>query len=95
MWGYRYGPDRCEAYTGDPTSEKGGCGCFAPVIAKALQKCLISWEWRGQNFSGYTLDELFAGVVMGQQTLVSVWVTIGMEKINTVYQWQSYDKFTT
>lgn len=95
LWGCRYGPDPCEAYAGDPASEKSGWGCFAPVIVKSMQACLGSGEWKAKNLSGHTLDELFTRVVMGQKTPVAVWVTIGMEKIDTVYQWQSYDKSTT
>ncbi len=92
-WGCRYGPDPKVAYAGDPKSEKGGWGCFAPVIVKALNKYLDG-EMFAKNLSGSSLEEL-AQQYLVNDIPVAVWVTQGMEEIDRLYQWQSYDKSET
>lgn len=92
-WGCRYGPNPKTAYAGDPKSEKGGWGCFAPVIIKALNKYLGS-EMFAKNLTGLSLDEL-AQQYITNDIPVAVWVTQDMEEINKLYQWQSYNKEET
>ena len=92
-WGCRYGPDPKEAYAGDPKSEKGGWGCFAPVIAKAMNKYLDG-EKLAKNLSGSSLEQLVQQYIVNDIP-VAIWVTQGMEEIDKLYQWQSYDKSET
>lgn len=94
-WGCRYGPDPTEAYAGDPFSETGGWGCFAPVIEKALQSCTEGSEWQAVNLTGLSLEEIFQEVVLTQRQPAAVWVTIDMEETTEMYQWQSYDHTET
>ena len=94
-WGCRYGPDPSEAYAGDPFSETGGWGCFAPVIENALQSCTEGSEWRAVNLTGLSLEEIFQEVVLTQRQPAAVWVTIDMEETTEMYQWQSYDHTET
>ncbi len=92
-WGCRYGPDPKVAYAGDPKSEKGGWGCFAPVIAKALNKYLDG-EMFAKNLSGSSLEQLVQQYIVNDIP-VAIWVTQGIEEIDKLYQWQSYDKSET
>lgn len=92
-WGCRYGPDPKEAYAGDPKSEKGGWGCFAPVIVKALNKYLDG-EMFAKNLSGSSLEQIVQQYIVNDVP-VAIWVTQGMEEIDKLYQWQSYDKSET
>ena len=43
-FGCKYGPNPKYSYAGDPRSESGGLGCFAPVIIKAMNKCLKNYQ---------------------------------------------------
>ncbi len=92
-WGCRYGPDPSKAYAGDPHSEKGGWGCFAPVIINALNDCLPQ-DLRAINLTGTSLGEL-ASLYIASDIPVAVWVTQDMTPIEKAYQWQSYDKSET
>lgn len=92
-WGCRYGPDPKAAYAGDPKSEKGGWGCFAPVIVKSLNKYLDGRMF-AKNLTGLTLEELAQQYILNDIP-VAVWVTQNMQGIDSLYQWQSYDKNET
>lgn len=92
-WGCRYGPNPKIQYAGDPKSKKGGWGCFAPVIIKALNKYLDG-KMYAKNLTGLTLDEIVQQYISADIP-VAVWVTQNMEKITSLYQWQSYDKSET
>lgn len=89
-WGCRYGPDPSVSYAGDPHSKRGGFGCFAPVIVKALQSYLPQ-SHRVVNLTGKTLQEI-AVTYIAADIPVAVWVTQDMTPIEKAYQWQSYDK---
>lgn len=92
-WGFRYGPDPSGSYAGDPKSEKGGWGCFVPVIETAL-KAYVPSDYTVFNISGvpfFMLEEL----IIYAQTPVVIWVTQNYSEIKKVYQWQSYDKSET
>lgn len=94
IWGCRYGPDPSKQYAGDPKSEKGGWGCFAPVIVDSLNKYISGNEYYACNLTGESMSALAANYV-AKGTPVAVWCTISMQEINEVYQWQSYDKKQT
>ena len=94
-WGCRYGPDPNQAYAGDPFSENGGWGCFAPVITEALNQCLKDPDQKAVNLTGLSLEQVFSEVVMKNNTPAAIWVTIDMQEISSMYQWQSYDHSTT
>lgn len=93
-WGVRRGPNPKQQYAGDPKSEKGGWGCFAPVIIKALNKYLADEKAFAKNLTGATLEEI-AQQYIAQGVPVAVWCTQNMEEIDSLYQWQSYDKSET
>lgn len=93
-WGCRYGPDPSKQYAGDPKSEKGGWGCFAPVIVDSLNKYLSDKDYYACNLTGKSISYLVANYV-ANGTPVAVWCTISMQEIDEVYQWQSYDKKQT
>lgn len=93
-WGCRYGPNPKEQYAGDPKSEKGGWGCFAPVIIKALNQYLKGQDCYAKNLTGLTLEEIVQQYIV-QDIPAAVWCTQGMEEIDSLYQWQSYDKRET
>lgn len=88
--GCRYGPDPKEKYAGDPKSKKGGWGCFAPVIVKALNKYL-NGEMYARNLSGMALEEIEQRYI-AEGVPVAIWVVQNMKEIDKLYQWQSYDK---
>ena len=92
-WGCRFGPNPKEAYAGDPKSDKSGWGCFAPVIIKALNNYLDGHMF-AKNLTGLTLDELTQQYILNDIP-VAVWVTQEMIEIESLYQWQSYDKKQT
>ena len=77
-----------EKYAGDPFSEKGGYGCFAPVIVEALSKEIS--RQRVKNLTGISLRALEETYVR-QGIPVAIWVTIDMEPCEQYYQWLSYD----
>lgn len=93
-WGCRYGPDPKKQYAGDPKSEKGGWGCFAPVIVDSLSKYMTDKKFYACNLTGTSIASLATDYV-AEGTPVAVWCTIGMQEINELYQWQSYDKKQT
>ena len=93
-WGCRYGPDPKKQYAGDPKSEKGGWGCFAPVIVDSLSKYMTDKKFYACNLTGTSIASLATDYV-AEGTPVAVWCTIGMQEINEIYQWQSYDKKQT
>ena len=92
-WGCRYGPNPKKAYVGDPRDEDGGFGCFAPVIVNALNSYLpddfIAYNTTGMSLNSLKSDFLDRGIP------VAVWVTVEMEEIDRILQWQSYDKKET
>ncbi len=92
-WGCRYGPNPKKAYVGDPRDEDGGFGCFAPVIINALNSYLPS-EYTAFNTTGMTLNSLKSNF-LDRGIPVAVWVTVEMEEIDKILQWQSYDKKET
>lgn len=73
-WGCRYGPNPKEQYAGDPKSEKGGWGCFAPVIIKALNQYLKGQDCYAKNLTGLTLEEIVQQYTV-QEIPVAIWCT--------------------
>lgn len=88
-WGCRYGPNPKQCYAGDPRSENNGWGCFAPVIVTALNRCLPS-GYIAKNVSGMSLASL-QEQYLAHNIPVAVWVTVDMEEVDKIIQWQSND----
>lgn len=88
-WGCRYGPNPKQFYAGDPRSENNGWGCFAPVIVTALNRCLPS-GYIAKNVSGMSLASL-QEQYLAHNIPVAVWVTVDMEEVDKIIQWQSND----
>ena len=92
-WGCRYGPNPKEAYVGDPRDEDGGFGCFAPVIADALNEYLPE-GYTAYNTTGMSLKVIKSNF-LDRGIPVAVWVTVEMKAVDKILQWQSYDKEET
>ncbi len=90
-FGTRFGPDPEKMYAGDPASEKGGWGCFSPVIVNALSSYLANRSHSAQNVSGATLGALCENFI-DSNVPVAIWVTQDYSAVNEVYQWLSYDR---
>lgn len=88
-WGCRYGPNPKLFYAGDPYSEKSGYGCYAPVIVSALNK-IPDRNYYAKNISGLTLSNI-KEMYLDNDIPVAVWVTVHMEEVNKIIQWQSTD----
>lgn len=92
-WGCRYGPNPKLAYVGDPRDEDEGFGCFAPVIVKALNSYLPEGYY-AKNTTGLSLNSLKT-MYIDKGIPVAVWVTVDMEEVDRILQWQSEDKSET
>jgi len=92
-FGVRFGPDPQEKYAGDPSSKKGGWGCFAPVIVNALNKYLAEQTHMAQNVSGASL-EILCEHFIDRGIPVSIWITQDYLPIDEVYQWLDTDDKT-
>ncbi|MEG2428964.1 MAG: C39 family peptidase, partial [Oscillospiraceae bacterium] len=92
-WGCRYGPNPKLAYAGDPRSEKNSYGCFAPVIEKSLNDYMPE-DYFAQTFKNKSLETL-AHDYIDNDIPVLVWATVGMDEVDKILQWQSYDKKET
>lgn len=90
-WGVRFGPNPEKAYAGDPASEKGGWGCFAPVIEESLNSYLAGSSYEAKNISGISLDKLCENYI-DRGIPAAVWVTVDFSPVNEVYQWLSADR---
>jgi len=88
-FGCRVGPNPKKMYAGDPRSENGGFGCFAPVIVRALNSYL-SDGYYAKNTTGLSLETLKRRYI-DNGIPVAVWVTVGMEEVDRILQWQSED----
>ncbi len=85
----RYGPDPAQAYAGDPTSETGGWGCYAPVITKALGEA-VNDPSRALDLTGCPLESLCQDYI-DAGIPVAVWATVGMEPVTKLDQWYAYE----
>lgn len=83
------GPDPSEAYAGDPRSARNGFGCFAPVIARCMEK-VIGEEHEVKNLTGISLDQLCRDYI-DQGIPAVVWATVNMRPVTKYHQWKSYD----
>ena len=90
-WGTRYGPNPKLVYAGDPRSDSDGCGCFAPVIVKAMNSYLSGKGYYAKNVTGTSLSTL-ASTYIDNGNPVLVWGTVGMKEIDRIIQWQSDDR---
>jgi len=71
------GPDPAEVFCGDPRS-KSGWGCYSPVIAKALDKCLDKSKYTYVRSTEDSLKEL-CDKYIDKGIPVVVWGTINMD----------------
>ncbi len=79
-----HGPDPRLVFAGDPRTTSS-YGCMAPVIERAMIRCLGSGE-RVENATGATMQELCQRYV-AQGVPVCVWVSIGMLEIIPTDTW--------
>ena len=79
-----YGYDPNEYFLGDPYSETGW-GCKAPVIVKALNRCIYRDLHTVENLSGAELSSLKSYI--DRDIPVIVWATQGMQKTRTSKTW--------
>lgn len=82
--GKYYGYDPREYFLGDPYSSKGW-GCMAPVIVKALNRCIDSSRHKVENISGATLSSLCSYLDMNIPVII--WATQGMAAAKTSKTW--------
>lgn len=86
----RYGPDPADAYAGNPKTDKGGFGCFSPVIIRALKRALEEYApgvYEVLDLGGLSLKELESYIDQGMP--VAIWATIGMAEVPFYYEWIS------
>lgn len=83
------GPDPSEAYAGDPRSARYGFGCFAPVIARCMDR-VIGEEHEVKNLTGISLDQLCRDYI-DQGIPAVVWATINMRPVTKYHKWTSFD----
>ena len=90
--GTRFGPDPSVVYAGDPSSKDRGWGCFAPVIAGALEK-IVSLSGR----KDLQVEDLSGIPLYGVSTVIPavIWVTQDYSEVKEIFQWQSVDKTQT
>ena len=92
-FGIRFGPDPQKMYAGDPSSQKGGWGCFAPAIVDALKSYLSSKEdntHTALNVSGASLQDL-CETFIDCSIPVAIWITEDYSPVKEVYQWLDHD----
>ena len=88
-WGCRYGPNPKLVYAGDPYSTDKGYGCYAPVIVSALNR-VENRKYYAKNISGLSLSDI-KEQYLNKDIPVAVWVTVHMEEVSRIIQWQSQD----
>lgn len=94
-FGCMFGPDPKKFYAGNPDAGKGGWGCYAPVIVKAIEALPdgIPGNRRAVDLSGTEFDGITNLLCLGIP--VAIWVTTDFGPISGYYQWQSEDKTET
>ena len=94
-FGCMFGPDPKKFYAGNPDAGKGGWGCYAPVIVKAIEALPegVPGNRRAVDLSGTGLDGITNLLCLGIPT--AIWVTTDFGPVSGYYQWQSEDKTET
>lgn len=82
--GVLYGPDPNKAFIGDPHSSHG-YGCYAPVIATALNRAIGSGDV-AVNITGSSMSSLLTNYI-DKGTPVAIWATINMMLPESGTQW--------
>ena len=87
-----FGPDPKKFYAGNPDAGKGGQGCYAPVIVKAIEALPdgILGNRRAVDLSGTEFDGITNLLCLGIP--VAIWVTTDFGPVSGYYQWQSEDE---
>ena len=83
--GYLHGPDPNSAFIGDPRSTYG-YGCYAPVIANALNRIVTPNKHTVKNITGTSMKTLLTDYI-DNGTAVAVWATINMMAPESGTQW--------
>lgn len=83
--GYLHGPDPNSAFIGDPRSTYG-YGCYAPVIANALNRIVTPSKHTVKNITGTSMKTLLTDYI-DNGTAVAVWATINMMAPESGTQW--------
>ncbi|MBQ8646719.1 MAG: C39 family peptidase [Oscillospiraceae bacterium] len=84
--GYRYtGPDPAKCFVGSPYESKGSYGCFAPVIAAAMQRAAPE-GWTALDLTGTDLEEL-ARLYLQRGIPVVIWATMEMRPVAEGTRW--------
>ena len=88
--GVRFGPDPFAAYPGDPYKDEGpncGYGCYAPCLAKSMNKVLPGDKYVAVDTSSLKLVDLVANYVdKGQPALI--WATMDMAPARLTTKWK-------
>ncbi len=78
--GKRFGPDPAAAYPGDPYKDSGpncGFGCYAPCLAKSMNKVLPQDKYVAVVTSGQNLIDLLANYIDRGEPVI-IWATMDM-----------------
>lgn len=84
--GVLFGDDPRKVFLGNPYSEKGGWGCYAPVIVNAVKKCIDREKYTVRAVYGVSLDEL-CRTYIDNDIPVLVWATQNMAASRTGKTW--------
>lgn len=83
--GFYTGADPRQAFLGSPYDTEGW-GCYAPVIVRALNRCLKDTAYQAVELSGVPLSDLCRDYIC-RNIPVIVWATDGMQKAEPGKTW--------
>ncbi|MDO4586117.1 MAG: C39 family peptidase [Planctomycetia bacterium] len=87
--GKRFGPDPNAAYPGDPYRDSGpncGFGCYAPVLAKSMNKVLDPRKHNAVVTTGLKLIDLVENYINKKQPVL-IWATMDMLPSKLTCSW--------
>lgn len=87
--GVIYGPDPWAAYPGDPYKDSGlncGYGCYAPCLAKSMNKVLSQKKLKAVATSGLKLVDLTANYIDKGEPVI-LWATMDMAPSHLGTSW--------
>ena len=88
--GKRFGPDPFAAYPGDPYKDSGpnsGYGCYAPCLAKSMNKVLPQEKFVATVTSGLKLIDLVQNYVDANEPVI-IWATMDMRPSLLTSSWE-------
>lgn len=88
--GKRFGPDPFAAYPGDPYKDDGpncGYGCYAPCLAKSMNKVLPQDKYVATVTSGLKLIDLARNYIDKNEPVI-VWATMDMYPSRLTSSWE-------